>query len=447
MALDSLTDTYLASPALAACFGAEATVAQMLAFEAALAAAQAGLGLIPAAAASAIEAGCRARPVDVAAVLRDTAASSTPAIPLVQQLTVAVAARDGAAAHYVHWGATSQDVMDTALMLAAREGLDLLGERLAQCMAALAELAHRERDTLMVARTLAQHALPTTFGYKAALWLNALLDLAERAKAARARLPLQFGGAAGTLAAYGQAGPALRDALAAALGLTARLPWHTDRTVVRELAALLAALCSAAGKIGHDLVLEMQSEVAELQEGGGVGRGGSSAMPHKRNPVAAMAVTAVARRAPGLLATVFASFDHDHERASGAWHAEWLAMRELFVAAGAALEQLAVALTGLEVRADVMRAHLDAGGGRVMAEAASMALAPALGRVAAQAVVKRALARVGADCSLATALAAEPEVRVLGDALDLARLLDPRAYLGAAREFTDQVLARHAASL
>lgn len=444
MALDSLTDAYLASPALAACFGAEATVVHMLTFEAALATAQAGLGLIPATAASAIEACCRTRPVDVAAVLRDTAASSTPAIPLVQQLTVAVAARDGAAAHYVHWGATSQDVMDTALMLAARDGLALLAERLALCMAALAELARRERDTLMVARTLAQHALPTTFGYKAALWLNALLDLAECGEAARARLPLQFGGAAGTLAAYGPVGPALRDALAAVLGLEARLPWHTDRAVVRELAALLAATCAAAGKIGHDLVLEMQSEVAELQEGGGATRGGSSAMPHKRNPVAAMAVTAVARRAPGLLATVFASFDHDHERASGAWHAEWLALHELFVAAGAALEQLAVALTGLEVRAAAMRAHLDAGGGRVMAEAASMALAPTLGRVAAQAVVKRALSRVGPTCSLAAALAAEPEVHDLAGALNLAQVLDPRGYLGAAGEFTDQVLARHA---
>ncbi len=441
---DSVADAYLSSPQVAACFDARATVARMLEFEAALARAQATLGMIPPRAAAVIAASCTLDDFDIDAIKRDTAASSSAAIPLVSALTAKVAACDSDAALYVHWGSSSQDVMDSALMLQARAALELLLPRLTGIIDGLATLSAAHRDTLMVARTLSQHALPSVFGFKSALWLEALLNSALELERQRVSLPLQFGGAAGTLAAYGSRGIALRDAMAGELGLRAVLPWHTDRSVPRALAAALAMLAAGAGKIANDVILMMQSEVAELSEGGGSGRGGSSAMPHKRNPVAVVAVVAGAHRAPGQLAALFSCFDHSHERASGAWHGEWQSLRELFVTVGGMVEQLAIALDGMAVHGEVMRANLDRSQGLVMAEAVAMALAPTLGRSAAQALLKRAVAAASARARPLQAVLAEDAavLAVLGSA-GLASVMAPQSYLGVSHAFIDEVLARH----
>ena len=442
---DSIADAYLSSSELAACFDARATLARMLEFEAALAHAQARLGMIPARAAEHIAAACVVEYFDVEAIKRETAASSSAAIPMVKALTARVAARDAGAALYVHWGSSSQDVMDSALMLQARAGLDALIARLQHIADALAALTRSHGETLMVARTLSQHALPTTFGYKCGLWLDAIVSAALELARLRGNLPLQFGGAAGTLAAYGERGLELRDALAHHLQLAARLPWHTDRTVIRALAAALAMAAASAGKLANDLILMMQTEVGELREAAETGRGGSSALPHKRNPVAAIAVVAGAHRVPGQLAALFSCFDHSHERASGAWHAEWQSLRELFVTLGAMLEQLDTALNGIEVNVEAMRANLDRSRGLVMAEAVAMALAPALGRSAAQALVKRAVGHAGVDHRpLYDVLSEEQSVMELLGREGLLRAMDPRAYLGSSAAMVEVVLARFA---
>ncbi len=440
---DSIADGYLSSAHIAACFDARATVARMLEFEAALARAEAALDMIPATAAAIIADSCAVELFDIDAIRRDSAASSSAAIPLVKALTAQVARRDADAALYVHWGSSTQDVMDSALMLQSRAALDLMLPRLTRIASSLANLTHEHRATLMVARTLSQHALPTLFGYKTALWLQAIMNNAIELSRARDTLPLQFGGAAGTLAVYGTRGVELRDAVARELNLHATLPWHTDRGVPRALAAALAMLAASAGKLANDLILMMQSEVAELVEGGGNARGGSTAMPHKRNPVAAVAVVAGAHRVPGQLAALFSCFDHSHERASGAWHAEWQSLRDIFITVGGMVEQLEIALDGMQVHVDAMRANLDLGHGLVMAEAVAMALSPALGRGAAQALVKGAvvIASTGAR-PLQSVLGEDQTVlRELGIE-GLARVMTPHAYLGVSTVFIDEVLSR-----
>lgn len=445
----SLADGYLSSSALAALFDAPATLTRMLEFEAALAMAEGDIGLIPAGAAAAI-AQASAAPVsaaEVAAVTAGTAASSTPATAMVELLIARVATLDAAAARYVHWGSTSQDVMDTTLMLQARAGLTQIDRSIARTCARLAGLTDQHRDTLMVARTLSQHAGPSVLGLKLAGWLDGLLSQRTQLARVRAALPLQCGGAAGTLAAFAADGPALRAALAARLGLRAAVPWHTERSVVREVASVLGMTAAAAGKVGFDLVLMAQTEVAEVAEAATPGRGGSSALPHKQNPVAAIGVCAGARRAPGLVATVLASCEHLHERAAGAWHAEWAALSELFVVTGAVVEQLERALSGLVIDVAAVRANLDRTQGLVMAEAVAQALAPALGRAAAQALVAAAARSVRSERRpFARVLAEQPEVLATLGADGLARALEPSAYLGSAGLFIDEVLARHRAS-
>lgn len=443
MGADALTDGYLSSATMAEALGSRATLARMLEFEAALARVQAALGVIPAAAATAIEAACVPEGFDLETLRRGTAEASNPAVPLARLLTERVAASDAEASRWVHWGATSQDVVDTAFVLQLRDASRRLAALAASNAEALAALVQAERATPMVARTLSQHAAPTTFGLKAALWLDGLVTGRAQLQAAAAGLPLQFAGAAGTLAALGGDGLAVRDALAEALDLPVAPPWHTNRAVVRRFAAAAAELGAAAGKIAHDVVALAASDVGELREAGEPGRGGSSSLPHKRNPVAAIAVVAGARRLPGCLSTLYAAFDLEHERAAGAWHVEAPALRELLVTLAAMLEQLERVLGGLEVDRDTMRRNLDANGGIVMAEAVSMALAKPLGRSRAQALVREAVARVRAgEGTFREVLAADAEVRshLAGAALDTA--LDPLACRGAADAFIDEILER-----
>jgi len=443
MGIDGLTDDFLESRAIAACFAAPAMLRHMLEFEAALAQAEADLGIIPAAAAVHIAACAAADDFDIAAIRRETAASGSAAIPLVALLTTRVAARDTQAAAYVHWGSTSQDVMDSAMMLACRAAATLLATRLAAIGESLAALIVDHRHTPMVARTLAQHAGPTSFGLKLAAWAQSLCAGAERLRETEARLPLQFGGASGTLAAFGAQGLAVAAAVGDRLGLRAAPPWHTERSSVRELAAALAELGAGVGKIATDIVLLAQNEIGELRERSAPGRGGSSAMPHKRNPVAAIAAVAAARRVPGLLATVYGAFDHWNERAAGAWHAEQRALAELCTAVGASLEKLDESLVGLEVDVAAMQRNLASTRGLGMADAVAMALTPALGRPHAQALVEQACASATErELGFDEVLAGIPEVTaVLGPAA-LAQALDPHRPSGIADGLIDLALAR-----
>lgn len=420
----------------------------MLDVEAALARAEAVAGLIPPAAAKAIAASCRAELLDGELLAGAAAPAGNLAIPLVAQLTALVARDDADASRYVHWGATSQDVVDTGLMLQLRGAVDVIQDELARLADVLAGLAREHRRTPVAARTWMQHALPTAFGLRVAGWLDAVGRHRDRlAEAARRCLVLQFGGAAGTLAALEDKGLEVAEWLARELKLgLPDLPWHTHRDRMAELATVLGLCAGTLGKIARDISLAAQSEVAELNEPAGQGRGGSSTLPHKRNPVTAAVVLAAATRIPGLVATLLTAMGQEQERGLGGWHAEWEALPEIVGLVGGALHHLTETMAGLEVDTARMRENLDATRGLIYAEAVQMALAGPLGRAAAH-------ERVAADCRRAAAegrhlrdvLASDPVVagHLSGEALD--RLFDPQGYLGVADRLIDCVLAAHAA--
>jgi 3-carboxy-cis,cis-muconate cycloisomerase len=324
-----LAEALYVAPEMAAIWSGEALVRGMLAFEAALARAEARAGVIPPEAAAAIGAACKGAAFDTAAILREAAVAGTPAIPLVRLLTERV--RDTAGG-YVHWGATSQDAMDTALVLQMRAGLDWLRGRLLALGDACAVHAEAHRATLMVGRTLLQQALPITFGLKAARWLALATRQAERLGELCERVSVvQLGGAAGTLAALGGAGPRVTELLAEELGLAApELPWHAERDRVAEVAAELGVVAGAMAKLAGDVVLLAQTEVGEVAEAPAEGKGGSSALPQKRNPVDAVAARAAARLALGVVPVLLGAMAQEHERAAGAWQAEWAALPDLF---------------------------------------------------------------------------------------------------------------------
>jgi 3-carboxy-cis,cis-muconate cycloisomerase len=350
------------------------------------------------------------------------------------------------AAGYVHNGATSQDVLDTAAMLVARRALEPLLADLAAAAAVAAGLAAEHRDTLLPGRTLLQHALPVTFGLKAAGWLVGLDEsMARLAEVRRTRLAVQLGGAAGTLAALGDAGPAVAAALAAELRLAEPvLPWHTVRTRPAELAGALGEAAGVIGKVARDVILLAQTEVGEVTEAGGGDRGGSSTLPHKQNPVAAIGALACAQRTPALVATLLAAMVQEHERAAGSWHAEWLPFTDLLRATGSAACWLRECLEHLAVHPGRMRANLDRTGGLLLAERVAGALAGPLGRLAAHELVRQAGAEaVASGRSFAEVLAGQPQVRGQLEPAEIARLLDPAGYLGSASEFVDRALRAH----
>ncbi|HEX2074586.1 MAG TPA: 3-carboxy-cis,cis-muconate cycloisomerase [Geodermatophilus sp.] len=353
----------------------------LLDVEAALARAAARTGLVPGAAADAVTAAC-ADPtgLDLATVVAKAADAGNPVPPLVRVLQDAVGERDAVA---VHVGGTSQDVLDTALVLLARRAVAAIDADLAAAAQAAARLARTHRDDVMMGRTLMQQALPTTFGLKAAAWLAGLDGARLRLAEVVASLPVQYGGAVGTLAASSGSGVAVRAALAEELGLaTTAVPWHTVRLPIADLAGALGAAAGAVATVAVDVVLLAQSEVAEAAEGG-AGRGGSSAMPHKRNPVAAISARACARRAPGLVATLMAAMEQEHERAAGAWHSEWPALTDLLSTVGSAAAWLVESLGGLRPDVARMAATVAAAGEGSLAAAVAEALAPSLGRGAA----------------------------------------------------------------
>jgi 3-carboxy-cis,cis-muconate cycloisomerase len=416
----------------------------MLDAEAALARALAAAGMIRAEDAETIARTCRADEFDVESIGRRAADAGNPVAPMVAALTAAVGEP---ASRHVHQGATSQDVLDTAAMLVAARSLRPLLEDLRACATAAAGLVARHRSTPMVARTLLQHALPTTFGLKAAGWMIGLDEAVDRLAWVRAeRLAAQLGGAAGTLASLGAGGIHVLSAYAAELGLSEpAIPWHTDRARVIELATALGQAADAIGKPAQDVVLLAQTEVAEVREGA-PGRGGSSTLPHKRNPIASVSALACARQAPGLVANVLAAGIQEHERAAGSWHAEWRPLSSLLVSVGSAATWLRDCLEHLEVDERAMQLNLERTGGLLLAERVTGALAPDLGRLAAHEVVERAASRTLAEKRpFAAVLSEAPEIRGRLSAADLERLLDPLGYLGAADALIARALTAHAA--
>lgn len=405
----------------------------MLDAERALAVAGAAVGLVPEEAATLIAAACRAELYDAEALARDGRAVGNPAEPLVRALRAEVGAET---ADWVHYGATSQDVVDTAAMLVARHSLTLVLGELDRLATACAELARTHRSTPMAARTLLQQAVPTTFGLKTAGWLLAVLEGRERLTGVHEeRLAAQLGGAAGTLAALGDRALELAAAYARELELREPvLPWHADRQRLAELAGALGAAAGAAAKIGRDVTLLAQSEVGEVAEAAG---GDSSTMPQKRNPVSSTIAVACARLAHAHAGVLLGGLDHEHERGVGGWHAEWEALSGALAFGGGAVAAAADALTGLDVHGERMRANLEASGGLVVAERVAFRLTSALGRAEAH----EAVAAAAGSPSFRDALLADERVGLTTSELD--ELLDPTGYLGAAGALVDRALAAY----
>lgn len=446
MALPSLTERLFSTEGMRQVFAPRATLQRMLDVEAALAEALAAEAVIPDTAVAPIRAACDADAFDLDALARDAPRAGNLAIPLVKALTARVAASDADAARYVHWGSTSQDIIDTGMVLQLRDAIDLLAVDLAELADALAALVHRHRDTPMMGRTWMQHALPITFGLKVAGWLDAVLRHQQRLREMRARLcVLQFGGAAGTLASLGNCGLPVAQTLSRLLELPLpHLPWHAHRDRMAECATVLGLLTGTLGKIARDISLQNQSEVAELSEPVAVGRGGSSAMPHKRNPVACATALTAAARVPGLVATMLGGMPNEHERALGGWQAEWDTLPEITSLCAAALTQMRDVAEALVVDVARMRANMDATQGLVMAEPVSVALATHLGRARAHEIIEAAChTAVDSGRTLAQVLAADAAVTAAIGPGHLAELLDPVRYTGEAAAFAERVLAAH----
>ncbi|MDF3292211.1 3-carboxy-cis,cis-muconate cycloisomerase [Streptomyces silvisoli] len=459
---DAHADTGLLSPVRAGTPVEEAVCDQawlqaMLDAEAALARAQAGLGTLPQSAADAITTVARAERLDLRSLAVAARETANPVVGLVQALTRIVADADLTAAEYVHRGSTSQDVFDTGAMLVATRALRIVRADLDRTATALAALAGRHRDTLMAGRTLAMHAVPTTFGLKAAGWRQLVLDADQRlGQVMESGLPVALGGAAGTLAGYleyaaidggGRPEPGeyldrLLDAFAAETGLARPvLPWHSLRTPIADLAGALAFTAGALGKIAVDVQSLTRTEVGEVTEPTAAGRGSSSAMPHKRNPVLATMLRSAALQVPVLATGLTQCLLSEDERSAGAWHAEWLLLRECLRLTGGAAHTAVELAEGLTVQAERMRENLDLTGSQVVSERIAAVLAPQLGKAAAKQLLtwaSSAAEKTGRPLHRVLAEAPELEGRIT--TRELAELCDPAAYTGAAGPLVDRAL-------
>lgn len=442
--LSPLLGPLFSSDAMRGVLADGARLQRMLDVEAALARAEATVGVIPQAAATFIAAACRAERYDLTKLGEAAVNAGNLAIPLVKVLTAAVAETDKDAAGYVHWGATSQDIIDTALVLDLRAAIDVLLPDIDRAVTAFAALAERHRETPVAGRTWLQHALPIPFALKLAGYAAALARSRNRLQRLRGEaLVLQFGGAAGTLAALGGHGLAVAERLAAELSLPLPdAPWHSHRDRLAELAAALAILAGTCGKIAGDVVLLMQTDVAEAFEPAAPGRGGSSTMPQKRNPVGAVAALAAVKITPNLAATVLNALTHEHERAVGAWQAEWPVYPALALVTSGALHAVADIAEGLTVDAERMQKNLDETGGQIMAEALTFALAPKLGKPLAHHVVEAAAQRAHKSKRRLTDVAKDDAgVTAVLAAGDIDKVLDPTSYQGVAQAFIDRLIA------
>ena len=439
--MSELLEPLFGDPEVTALFSARAQLQTLLDVEVALAEALAEVGTIPKRAVDPIRAAARAERYDIAAIAAGAARAGNVMIPLVEALTAQVGQTDPEAARFVHWGATSQDILDTALVLDLRKAARLIVRSVRQAADAAAALARRHASTPMAGRTWLQHATPITFGLKAAGWCEALDRAANRLESSAADAAvLQFGGASGTLAALGSAGLPVGTALARILGLTLpAAPWHAHRDRPAELVTALGIAAGTLGKIGRDLALLAQTEVAEAFE---ASPGGSSTMPQKRNPVGAAVAIAASLRAPGLVATVLSAMGQEHERGVGGWHAEWETIPDLVRLTAGSARIMAQALGTLVVDSDRMAANLRQAGGLIAAEAVAMALADTLGKHRAHQLVQNAAARAIQDQRpLAEILAEDPDVSGRWTRAELNRLLDPAQYLGSAEALVERVLA------
>jgi 3-carboxy-cis,cis-muconate cycloisomerase len=442
----TLHDELFSSRPMREVFSDRALVQGMLDFEAALARAEADAGVIPTEAATHIAAHCRAKHFDLESLAQDAAIAGNTAIPLITALTDFVARKAPAAARYVHFGATSQDALDTGLVLQLVKALDIFETDLGRLSDALAELVRRHRRTLLLGRTWLQPALPITFGFKAAGWLSAMVRCRARLRELRPRvLVVQFGGAVGTLASLGHRGldVATRLAHSLALGLPA-LPWHSSRDRLVEVGAALGLVTGSVGKLARDLSLMGQREIGEASEPHAPGRGGSSTLPHKRNPVGAAVMLAAATRVPGLVATLFSAMPQEHERGLGGWQAEWESLPAICLLTSGALMHAIHVVEGLSLDTERMRVNVAATRGVISAEAVALALTRYMARPAAHALVGRASRHaVEVGASLREALEAESEVRTHLSIAELEELCDPTGYLGLAEDFAERALTEH----
>jgi len=429
------------APAMRAIFSDETLVQRYLDVEAALARVQARLGIIPEDAAKEIESKCDVARVDFERLRIRTEVVGYPILPLVEQLTEWC--RDSAG-QYCHWGATTQDIMDSADVLQIRDALSLVRADLEVIGATLASLAEKHKHSPMAGRSHLQHALPITFGYKCAVWLSSIDRHLQRLDDLCPRvLVAEFGGAAGTLASLGKDGLPVQQALAKELCLASpSITWHTARDGLAEVSGLLALIAATLGKIGYDVMLMMQSEIGEVYEPFVPGRGASSTMPQKRNPIASEMLLAASKIVRQLHGSMLDALVQDHERATGPWHVEWHALPEAFVVTAGALSYAREMLGGLEVREEAMRRNLDRTGGLIVAEAVMMGLAPHLGRGYAHDVVYQCCREsLEKGTPFVDALAAHSEIAAAMKRKQIETLADPANYLGSAPEMVDRYLA------
>jgi len=420
-----------------------AWIGAMLEAEGALAVAQARVGLIPRQAAETIVSCCDAKRFDPEEIGRKGRAQGNPVPPLVRALTEVVSEVSEDAARYVHKGATSQDIMDTAAMLVCRHALGLILTEVEEIAAACAGLADTYRDAIMPGRTLLQQALPTTFGHKAAGWLVSVLEVRGRLLAVReTELAVQLGGAAGTLASLGPAGTQVLGEFARELGLAEPVvPWHTERARISEIGGSLSLVAGVLAKISQDVILMAQTEVGEVAEPAGEGRGGSSTLPHKRNPILSVTAAANTTRVLDLSHTLQAAMVGEHERAAGAWHSEWEALSDALALAGGAAAAVREVTEGLEVHPEKMLENLNATGGLLLAENVTTAAAEHLGRLEAHDLVEEASHRaLQGGKSLREELLSDPRLGEVLSEEEIDAALDPAGYLGSAGEFVDRAL-------
>ena len=424
---------------IAAAFADDRRVRDLIDVEVALARAEASVGVIPASAAGAIAAAAATLKVDIAALRQSVASSGVPTIDLIRQLRLAVGPE---IAGFLHRGATSQDIVDTAAILGLRRVTTLIEERLKEAVAELIGLADRHRSTIMAGRTHGQQASPITFGLKVANWLAPLTRHWQRLSELKPRLfVVQFGAAAGTLAALGDRGPAVLNALARELGLGPAVPWHTQRDAIVEYGNWLALVAGSFGKIGQDMILLAQTEVAEVLESSDASRGGSSTMPHKANPIGSEMMVVAARATGALLSALHASAIQEHERSTHGWPLEWLVLPQMVALTYGSARRAALIARDLQVDGPRMRENLHQAGDVVLAESLSLALAEKIPLEEAQALVKRAAIEArGSRESLVVAVRRAADARGLAAGIDWDRLSDPSAYLGAAHELVDRIL-------
>ena len=439
-----LIESLATTEPLADLFSDQSVLQAMLDFESALARAEARVGVIPRSAANAIRKAAKAETFDIANLAVATLRAGTPGIPLAKALTDKVRTTDADAAGYVHWGATSQDVADTALVLLLKRAEPILSGDLVRLRRALKKLSQEHKQTVMLGRTLVQPAPPITFGLKAAGWAASVQRSKENLDSAFSPvLVLQLGGASGTLASLGKKGVDVARVLAGELKLGfPEAPWHTQREALATLMCACGVLTGSLGKIARDISLLMQAEIAEVAEPGGNGRGGSSTMPHKRNPIACTLTLAAAQRVPGLVASFLSGMVQEHERGAGGWQAEWPTVGSIIQATGLAVASMAEVAEGLTVNASRMRSNIEATHGAIFAERAMMLLGAKLGRDVAHKILQDALKKsTNEKRHLSEVLAKIPEVANHLDRTALRRLESPEQYLGSAEVFRKALLS------